>query len=207
MRKRGAEQCDGHAAGRGHLWVDGGIEERPRDREHGQDDAGADQRGELCLAGREVEDRSEEGAGGDDAVAAVGASVEEVEEEDAEAEHPDEDDADRHVVDACAFSDRRQECCDEHRRGEQSEAQVDAGSGGGEGAGEGDVAERVSGEHLAAQDNEVADGAAGECDRRAGEQGVADEVVREQGGYAVAGAAVARRPIRATAVRLIRQAR
>ena len=44
----------------------------------------------------------------------------------------------------------------------------------------------------AAEHDEVADGAAGERDRRACEQGVADELVREHRVYAIAVAAVVR---------------
>ena len=56
---------------------------------------------------------------------------------------------------------------------------VEPGRRGAERAGEGDVAERVAGEHLRAQHHEVAHQAAGQRDQRAGQQGVADERLRE----------------------------
>ncbi len=64
-------------------------------------------------------------------------------------------------------------------RGEQPDPDVDPGGGRGERAGERDVAERVAGEHLRAQHDEVADQPAGERDRGAGQEGVADELLRE----------------------------
>ncbi len=68
---------------------------------------------------------------------------------------------------------------DGDRRGEEAEPDVDPGRRGREGSGEGDVAERVAGEDLAAQDHEVADQPAGKRDGGAGEEGVAHELVGE----------------------------
>ena len=48
-----------------------------------------------------------------------------------------------------------------------------------EGSGEGDVAERIAGEDLAAQDDEIADQPAGERDECAGEEGVPHEFMGE----------------------------
>ncbi len=62
---------------------------------------------------------------------------------------------------------------------EQSDPDVDSGGGGRERAGERDVAERVAGEHLGAEHNEVPDQPARERDRGTGEPGVADELLRE----------------------------
>ena len=77
------------------------------------------------------------------------------------------------------------------RGGEQPDADVDPGGGGGERAGEGDVAERVAGEHLRAEHDEVADQAARERDRGAGQPGVADELVREHHARRLDGAGAA----------------
>ena len=78
-----------------------------------------------------------------------------------------------------AVAERGEEQRERDRRGEEADAQVDAGERGREHAGERDVAQRVAGEDLRAQHDEVADGAAGERDRRAGEERVADELVRQ----------------------------
>ena len=74
-----------------------------------------------------------------------------------------------------AVAQRRRTAAPPRRSREQADAQVEAGGRGGQRTREGHVAERVAGEHLGAQHHEVADEAAGERDRRAREQGVADE--------------------------------
>ena len=66
---------------------------------------------------------------------------------------------------------------DQDRGGEQADADVDPGGGRGERAGERDVAERVAGEHLRAEHDEVADHPARERNRGTGEPGVADELL------------------------------
>ena len=62
--------------------------------------------------------------------------------------------------------------------GEQPEPQVDPGGQRGQRAGVGDVRQRVAGEHLAAQHDEVADQPGQQRDRGAGEQRVLDERLR-----------------------------
>ena len=141
----------------------------------------------TASVGAETEDRSEQGAGSEQAVAAAGSGAEQREEVHAEPEDRGERDPDRDVVGVRAVAERAEQQRDQDRRGEQPDADVDPGGGGGERAGERDVAERVAGEHLRAQDDEVADQPARERDRGAGEPGVADELVREHQAVASAG--------------------
>ena len=115
----------------------------------------------------------------DDSAAAAAARVEQVQEQHAEAEDPGEGDADGHVVGTRPLSEPGEQQRHQHGRREQPDALVDAGGGGSQRAGEGDVAERVAGEDLRAQDDEVAEQAARDRDQRAGEQRVAHERQRE----------------------------
>src|SRR5579862_941250 len=104
--------------------------------------------------------------------------VEEVEEEDSETEYPGEDRSDCDVVAHGAIAEGSEEERDCDGCGEESEAEVDAGRGGGDCAGEGDVAECLSCEDLAAENDEVADRAAGEGDGRACDEGEPNEFLR-----------------------------
>ena len=90
-----------------------------------------------------------------------------------------ERDPDRDVVGVRAVAEQPEHQRDQDRGGEQADADVDPGGGRGERAGERDVAERVAGEHLRAEHDEVADQPARERDRGAGEPSVADELLRE----------------------------
>ena len=134
------------------------------------------------MAGVEPEDGAEEdGDPGCPVPGAAGRGVE-GEEEDAEPEDPGEDVADDHVVGSSVRSEDGHGGTDGDGRREQAEAGVHPSGETGQGAGEGDVAEGVAGEHLAAQHDEVPDQSAGHGDGRARQEGVAHEGVSEHVG-------------------------
>ena len=75
---------------------------------------------------------------------------------------------------------------------EQADALVDPGGGRGQRAGEGDVAEGVAGEHLPAQHDEPAATPQASAMKRARQQRVAHEFLREHQAITPAGAGSAR---------------
>jgi hypothetical protein len=174
-----AQEADRDPAGRGDRFVDAGEQQRPGDRRHRHDDPAADGRGDHRVPGREAEDGAEENAGPGGAVAAAAGGGEEGEEEHPEAEDPGEDVADDHVVGPATAAEQADAGRHADRGGEQAEAKVDPGHQGRQRAGERDVAERVAGEHLGPQDQEVPGHAAGRRDQRPGQERVLQERVGE----------------------------
>ncbi len=188
-----AERPHRHAEAARHLVVDRGEEQRPGDRQQRQAGEDRDRRGEAGVGRGEAEDRAEEDADRGGAVGAARAADEDREEERAEAEDPGEDRADHDVVGTGALAEQPHPARHRDRRHEQTEPDVDSRRRGSQGAGEGNVAERIAGEDLAAQDDEVADQPAGKRDRGAGEKGVAHELMGEHQAGSPVGRAIGRR--------------
>lgn len=95
---------------------------------------------------------------------------------------PGEDAPDDHVVGPGLVAEGAEEQRHGGGGGEQPEPEVGAEGQGGHRAGEGDMAERVAGEDLGAQHQEVADQSAGRGDDGPGEEGVQEERVGQGGG-------------------------
>src|SRR5919201_4901402 len=159
--------------------VDGGEKKRAGERQEGEGARRRDRGGDSSVGCAEAEDRAEQNPHRRGPVRGAGRGGEDREEEDAESQHPRKDRADDDVVGARALAEQPKPDRHQDRRREQADADVDAGGRGRQGAGEGDVAEGVAGEDLAPQNNEVADKAAGERDRGAGQEGVSHELVGE----------------------------
>ena len=113
-------------------------------------------------------------------------------EKDAETEGPGEERADGDVVCPRLVSEQAHRDAAENRRGVEADQDVEAEDGCGQRAGEGDVAQRVAGEDLGAENDEVPDQAAGESDETARDQRIAHELVREHQAPSSASGAAAR---------------
>src|SRR5262249_25674981 len=144
--------------------------------------------------GGQSEDRAEEDANAGGAVVGAAVRREDREEEHAEAERPREEGSDRDVVgEAGPVAEQSEQQRAPDRGEEEPRAEAYSGRRGRERTGEGDVAERVAGEHLRSEDDDVADEPACERDERPREERVAHELVRE---HQAAAAGESRRPRR-----------
>src|SRR5207247_6983509 len=127
----------------------------------------------------EHEDGAEEDAHARGAVLGAALGREDGKEEDAEAERPGEERADDDVVRSGPVAEHAHEDAAEDAGDEEPYEDVQPENGRCERTREGDVTERVAGEHLGAKDDEVAHEAAGDADEAPGDERVAHELVGE----------------------------
>ena len=153
--------------------------QRPGDEQRRERDEPANHRGNQRGLLVEAKDRSEEHVCRRGAVAGALACREQREKEHPEAKNLREDRSDHDVVGLTPLAKASEEHPHPNRRDEQSESQVDACRERRERPGESDVGQRVPGEHLAAQDEEIADEASGDRDETAREEGESHEGLRE----------------------------
>jgi hypothetical protein len=105
-------------------------------------------------------------------------------EQRAEAEHPGEHAAHHRVVGAGPAAEHGHDDGEDDAGSVEADPQVRAERERGQRAGEGDVGQRVAGEHLSSQDDEVADQPGSERDPRTAEERVPEKRVPEHVGDA-----------------------
>ena len=174
-----AEQAHRHPTRRGDSLVQAGEEQGPGDGEEGDDGPPGDAGRNRRLGAGEAVDRPEQDLDARRPVRAAPGGRVEGEEEDAEPEDPGEDVADHDVVGETPPTERSHHDTDEDAGDEEADAQVDTEGERCERAREGDVAERVAGEHLPPEHHEVADESGGEGDQGARNERIVHEWVRE----------------------------
>ena len=177
------DELDGehrHAVGPGRLAVDGREEQRPGDEQQPGDDDGRQDDGEARRAGADAEDRAEEDVDPRGAVGSAPGGGVHRQREHPDAEDPGEDAADDHVgAPPAAAVEGAEAEGDGDGRDEETQPWVATGGERDQAAGDGDVAERVPGEDLVAEHDEVTDEAGGDRDRGPGDERGAHEVVGE----------------------------
>ncbi len=176
-----AEQPGGDAPCGRDIGRDGHEQQRARDREQHREDGEREDRREACFARAEPEDRAEERSRGKYPAARAGSHPVPRQKEDPEPEDEREDDPDRGVVGGqrdggpagapCdgAGAEETDSCPHRDGRHEQAHTLVYPRRGGRERPGDRDMAERVAGEDLSAQDDEPAADSARERDGRPGD--------------------------------------
>ena len=131
------------------------------------------------LGWRRAEDRAEQGAGAEQAVAASGAGAEQREEEDAEAEDPGEDDPDRDVVGARALAEAPSRSATRIVAANRPSRMSTPAAAAASAPVNATWLSASPANTCAAEHDEVADQPARQRDRGAGEERVADELVGE----------------------------
>ena len=169
--EREAERPDGDAACGGDGVVDAGEHERPSEDEHGDDDRERDRgAGSACARESPKMEPKRTFTPVVPPLAAAPRGRVDGEEQGAEAEDPGEHAADDGVVGSAAGAERGHHERHDNAGGVETDAEVDSGGERGERAGERDVGERVAGEDLLAEHDEVADKPGRERDRGAGDR-------------------------------------
>ncbi len=176
-----SDRSYGHSGGGSDPFVHAGEQQWPGHQDDPHAHRDPDRRGGPGRAGRQAQDGAEQHVHPGRPVRPAVARGIDGQEQDSQSQHPREHAADHHVVGPAGAPEDAHPHRDGHRGAEQAEPEVEPGGEGSEGAGEGDVAERIPGEHLAPEHHEVPDQSARGGDTGPGQKGVAHERVRQDG--------------------------